>query len=91
MRVGDLIDAMAGYNEGESERTKAVAELIRTSTWFLWNTQVVAEDKAHAPEDLWKFAWDKRAVPLKIPEEEKKRVSDEQQRFIIKKYGNGNK
>lgn len=86
MRVGDLLDAIIGYNEGESERVKAVAELVRTSTWLLWNTQVKTEDKAMAPENLWRFGWDKKEASLKIPEEEKKRVNDEQEKFLRNKH-----
>jgi hypothetical protein len=49
---------MTGYSLTEGERTKALAELIRTSTSILWNLQVAEESKLR-PAELWPLPWDK--------------------------------
>jgi hypothetical protein len=59
MRVGDFFDALAGYNEAEDEKIKSIAEIIRTSTTLLWNTQQTEESAIKKPEQLWHFPWDK--------------------------------
>lgn len=59
MMTGDFLDAMAGHSEGESERMKSLAELVRTSTMILWNTQIVEEKRITDPSELWKFSWEK--------------------------------
>ena len=58
MLVGDFLDALGGYNEAENDRRKMMAELIRTSTWYLWNLQVDQAHKVNSPEELWPFKWD---------------------------------
>lgn len=70
MIVGDFMDAMAGYKEGESERIKSIAELIRTSTTLIWNTQVTEESRMK-PGELWKFGWDvaAEASSEEVPDE----------------------
>lgn len=84
MLVGDFLDAMAGYNEGESERIKGIAELIRTSTYLLWNTQV---DNKITPDELWPFSWDKNEEKKieAISEEEAARRQKAQDDYLMKK------
>ena len=96
MLVGDFLDAMAGYNEGESERVKASAELIRMSTAILVNLQLERKDKVSA-HDLWPFPWDKdpaHRTEMITPEEKAKREA-EMERILNKimpnpKNGNSN-
>jgi hypothetical protein len=57
--VNDFLDAMTGYREQENERFKDTAELIRTSTTILRNTQPI-EGGPLKPEELWHFSWDKK-------------------------------
>jgi hypothetical protein len=78
MLTGDFLDAMAGFNEAENERAKSLAPFIRTATWFLWNIQVLPEDKKDSPEGLWKFPWEKieKADGIIISDEDRKKVED---------------
>jgi hypothetical protein len=76
MLVGDFLEAMAGYNEAESERVKSIAELVRTSTTLLLNIQLAKEDRL-TPRELWPFSWDKQIPPNEetaVDIEEKKRM-----------------
>jgi hypothetical protein len=57
MIVGDFFDAMAGYNEAETERFKRDAGLIRRATALLWNIQVSKEYRKEENE-LWPFRWE---------------------------------
>jgi hypothetical protein len=86
MRLGDFLDAMTGYNEGETERIKSLAEIIRTATWLLWNIQVGIEDKTDNPAGLWKLPWDNKAEgeQMKISDEEQKQFDDYQEKIINK-------
>jgi hypothetical protein len=61
MLVGDFLDAVGGYNEGESERIKSIAEIVRMSTTILMNIQLRKEDRV-TPHELWPFSWDKLSV-----------------------------
>jgi hypothetical protein len=97
MMVGDFLDAMIGYNEGESERIKALAELIRMSTAIQVNIQLERRDKVTA-HDLWPFPWDKEPshkIEI-ITEEEKKKREDAMLKVLNKimpdpiKNGNSN-
>jgi hypothetical protein len=73
MRVGDFLDAMAGFNERENERIKTFAELLRVSTSILWNVQVGRKDKLKA-KDLMPLPWDKKDIqPVVFSEEEMKK------------------
>ena len=75
---------MAGYNEGQYERVKEVAELVRRSTWYLWNIQVAAEDKAQTPADLWPMPWDKKESyeQGEMSEEDRKKLEEGQAEFL---------
>lgn len=86
MRVGSFLDAMTGYNEAEGERVKSIAELIRTSTWMLWNIQVKQEDRSARPQDLWGFAWDRKeeAEGPQVSEEDLKALEEIQKKIIEK-------
>lgn len=84
MLVGDFLDALTGYIEGESDRIKNNAELIRTSTAILWNIQVGKENKL-TPEELWPFPWDKATDGGKeevLSEEEVKRREAEMEKIL---------
>lgn len=83
MRVGDFLDTMAGYREGENERIKSIAELVRTSTSILWNIQV-SEESRLSPIDLWPFSWDKNMSTKTevISDEEIKRREAAAEKFL---------
>lgn len=86
MMMGDFLDAMAGYNEGESERVKSIAELLRVSTSILINIQLAKEDKIK-PEELWPFTWDKEKEEDEgafetITDEERLRREDEMAKML---------
>lgn len=93
-RVGDLIDAMNGYNEAESERIRAMTELLRTSTSILVNIQLAKEDRIRAQE-LWPLPWDKKEEILleEITEEERQERLDKMRDFLnkVQSDGSGNK
>jgi hypothetical protein len=72
MLVGDFLDAIGGYNEGESERVKNIAEIVRMSTTILMNIQLSKEDRI-TPHELWPFSWDQVIV------EEKEEVLSEEE------------
>lgn len=82
---------MAGYNERENERTKALAEIIRTSTAILWNIQVGEENKLSA-EDLWRFPWDpkKETILDKITDEEKEATDKKLEEALLRHRGKRN-
>jgi hypothetical protein len=89
MIVGDFLDAMGGYNEGESERVKSIAELIRRSTTFLVNTQPIKGGPL-MPQELWPFPWDKE-ISGKIEvvsDEELKRRQDAQDEYLLTHFLN---
>jgi len=89
-----MLDAMGGYTEGENDRIKVIAQIIRTATTKLWNTQIIEEDRL-TEEELWPFPWEKNNIQVEeTDEEEKKRISDEQEKYLIKHFpdnGNSNK
>lgn len=82
-RVGDFLDAIAGYNEGEKNRIKALASIVRTSTTILWNVQVGNDDKLRA-EELWRFPWelDEGNTGPEIPDEERKLHEERQKKYL---------
>jgi hypothetical protein len=84
MLVGDFLDAMGGYNEGEFERMKSLSELVRTSSTLLWNTQVEVQERLQ-PYELWPFSWDKfTEVKIeKISDEERKLRQAKQDDFLL--------
>lgn len=91
MLVGDFLDAMAGYNEGENERIKSTAELIRTATTILRNTQPMEGGPVTA-QQLWCFPWDKEQeepVVKPMSEQERQEREDEVNK-IFDKLTNGN-
>jgi hypothetical protein len=92
MLVGDFLDAMAGFNEGENDRIKSTAELIRTATTILRNTQPM-EGGALSAHQLWPFSWDKEAeepVELAMSEEERLKRESEANNIFNNIAANGN-
>ena len=93
MLVGDFLDAMAGYNEGESERIKSTAELVRMSTVILINIQLEKGTRL-TPHELWPFSWDKPETGGKMEEiteeEVKRREAEMEKRLNEIMPGNGN-
>lgn len=87
MIVGDMLDAMAGFNEKEGERVKSIAEVLRMSTSILWNIQVAEKDRLKAM-DLWPFSWDKREETKVevISAEEKSRRQQAQNDYLNKLF-----
>ena len=91
MLVGDFLDALAGYNEGENERLRNTAELVRTATTILRNTQPM-EGGALTAQQLWKFPWDKETEePVEKPmSQEERQKREEQATKIFDSIANGN-
>jgi hypothetical protein len=85
--VGDMLDAMAGFNEAETNRIKKLAVVVRDSTTILWNIQV---DKEHRlePSQLWRFPWeiedeeDSGIDVQPLSEEQVKQMEDEFDRVL---------
>jgi hypothetical protein len=90
--VNDFLDAMAGYTEGENERIKDIAELIRTSTTILRNTQPMEGGPLKA-EELWPFPWDKKEnIEVQvISPEEKVKAESAMEKILDKITQNGNR
>jgi len=85
-RIGDLLDAMQGYNEAEAERVKMLIGVIRRATTLLWNTQVGSDDRRTA-EELWPLPWDKDTGRLLvIDDNEMHRVIEAQKKFLTDTY-----
>jgi hypothetical protein len=86
MRVADFLDAMAGYNEGENDRVKNIAELIRQSTTLIVNVHPLENGPVSAP-DLWPFPWDPEVTTGKevITVEEAQRRQEAQDAFLNNK------
>jgi hypothetical protein len=85
-RLGDIFDAINGYNEEDAGRLKQYAEVVRIATCILWNTQVTEEGRLN-PEDLWPFSWENREEtegPQASAEEEERIVQhrEYQKRFL---------
>lgn len=91
--VGDFLDAMAGYREGENDRSKDISELIRASTTILLNIHLAKEDKVTAHE-LWPFSWDKEEnITVEIVSQEEKERQEVKMKEIlnnITNHGNSN-
>ena len=88
MLAGDFLDALAGYSNGEFERMKSLAELLRIQTTILWNIQVDKENKL-MPSGLWPLPWDNiedvvKAAPSLIDEEELKKAFEMQEQILGK-------
>ena len=91
MIVADFFDAMAGYNEGENDRFKSMAELVRMSTAILVNIQLSQGDKL-TPHEIWGLPWDKNeggSVEV-LAEEEVKRREVEMDKMLNQIMPNGN-
>ena len=87
MLVGDFLDALAGYNEGEAERIKNIAGFIRISTNLLLNIQLASGDKM-TPQQMWPFPWDKseEAKSELISDEERKRRQELQDKILMEEF-----
>lgn len=77
MKLRDIFDAVNGYNEEDDAKFRRLANLVRTATSVLWNTQVKEEARVDADE-LWRFAWEVE----KCTEEEKDEYAEEKARLI---------
>jgi hypothetical protein len=93
MLVGDFLDAMTGYREGENERLKDTMELVRSSTTILLNIHLAKEDKITAHE-LWPFSWDKEEnTPVEIISQQEKERREAKMKEILNNithHGNSN-
>lgn len=87
MRIGDFFDAVEGFFELETDRYRREAELIRTSTTYIVNTQPI-EGGARTQKQLWPFAWDKEeeGVVEIISEEEARRRQNAQDDYLMKNF-----
>jgi len=87
MLVGDFLEAMQGYYEGEFDRLKSTAELIRRATTYFVNTQPI-EGGARTPQQLWPFPWDKEieAHVEIISDEELQRRQNAQDEYLMKNF-----
>lgn len=84
-RIGDFLDAMAGHNEGENEKRKSIAELVRMSTTILFNIQLAEGDRL-TPHELWPFAWDKEesGEQGEVSDEDRKEFEERQAEMLKK-------
>jgi hypothetical protein len=68
MTMSQVISAMAGFYDKESERVKTLNritwEATRWQTWVLWNLQVSKKWKIHNPQKLMHFEWDEKPKPV---------------------------
>lgn len=81
--VGDFLDAMAGYNEGEMDRVKAIGNIVRSATLALWNVQVIEEDRLSNPEDLWKYPWEvERVISPAEKSKEETEFEERQKKYL---------
>ena len=73
--IGDMVDAMAGFNQNEGERVKSLAELLRMHLFL----QITEHPQGRMTAmDLWPLPWDKR------PEVRYEEISDEEREKINK-------
>lgn len=84
MIVGDFFDAMAGYNEAETERFKRDAGLIRRATTLLWNIQVSRNERREEKE-LWPFGWEVENIRKEDPAAYKEAL-DKSKRWMDKHF-----
>jgi hypothetical protein len=88
-RLRDIYDTINGYNDEEVEGFKRIAELVRTATCILWNTQVVEEGRLD-PDELWRFKWETEeavAGPQMSAEEAKRlKENEEYQRKYLEDH-----
>ncbi|MCX6303289.1 MAG: hypothetical protein NTW82_14020 [Bacteroidia bacterium] len=89
MLVGDFLDALSGYIEGENNRMRSIAELIRTATTILWNKQIGKENVLPA-EQLWRFPWDSANIETEeLGEEslkEREKIQETQTKFLMDNF-----
>jgi len=90
MLVGDMLDAMTGFQEAENDRIKSLASVVRAATTKLWNTQIVADDRL-TEQELWPFPWEKKvaAQPGEVNAEELKKNAEAQADYLIKHFPDG--
>jgi hypothetical protein len=83
-----MLDALHGWNEAESERRKVQAELVRKSTWLLWNLQVAEEYKGITCEEMWRFPWEEKEEEIKPDEKDPQQMEleERQKEFLLNKY-----
>jgi hypothetical protein len=87
LRIGHMLEAMAGYQEAKSAEQREQTEILRIAVAILWNVQVKQEDRL-SPQELWRLPWDKPLVSETIlPEEEVTRVITAQKVFLEKMFG----
>jgi hypothetical protein len=86
-----MLTAMAGYNEAETERVKALSEIIRRATTHLVNTQPITDGPV-TPYELWPLPWDcaSQIATESVTEEEKQRRQQAQDNFLTGNNGNSN-
>ncbi|MZP67231.1 MAG: hypothetical protein GT597_13920 [Bacteroidales bacterium] len=73
--VGDLIDALTGFNQNESERIKSLAELMRMHLFL----QITEHPQGRITAmELWPLPWDGK------PQIKYEEISDEEREKINK-------
>ena len=89
MLLGDMIDAILGYEDEALERYKNEAELMRMQTVIIYNSIPGRSRAIRDPKELWRFGWEveqKKEVEELSPEESAKRM-----RFLVNHFNNTDK
>ena len=90
MTLSQVVDAINGYRDRQSEESKSnkiiAWETTRWSTWTLLNIQLKKKDRINDPRKLIKFDWDTEID--KLTPEQKEELNN---RFGDKPRFNGNK
>jgi len=92
MLLGEMLDAIAGYNEQLYEEYRLKANLVRTATTYLVNIQLKAEDRLK-PMDLWRMPWDieeKEPSTVVSKEEYDEMIKKSEEFFNKALHGNSN-
>lgn len=92
MLLGEMLDAIAGYNEQLYEEYRLRANLVRTATTYLVNIQLKAGDRLK-PMELWKMPWDieeKEPSTVVSKEEYDEMIKKSEEFFNKALHGNSN-
>lgn len=93
MLLGEMLDAIAGYNEQLYEEYRLRANLVRTATTYLVNVQLREADRYGSPSDLWKMPWDieeREPATVISKEEYDDRIKKSEDFFNKALHGNSN-
>lgn len=92
MLLGEMLDAISGYNEQVYEEYRLRANLIRRATTYLVNIQLKEGDRL-TPAELWKMPWDieeREPATVVSKEEYDDRIKKSEDFFNKALHGNSN-